>query len=164
MTDHTGLMRIVVILLIVITFTTIGWISPVLYASHAPADHFIDVDGFEAQDTTVNSDSHLICFDRTVYSSTSGKVFTELYLVNGENERVEVASETMTRYFQAGDHKIVTPIELPPNLAEGEYQYLLVIRMNLADDRITRDFAYESNTFNITDDEPTNEPIDEFSC
>lgn len=164
MTSHTGLMRIVVILLIVITFTTIGWISPVLYASHAPDSQFIEVHNFEAQDTTTNANSHLICFDRTVYSSTTGKVFTELYLVDGENHRVEVSSETMTRYFQEGTHKVVTPVELPTNLAEGEYQYLLVVRMELADGRLTRDFAYESNTFEVTD-EPANETsVEDFRC
>lgn len=149
MTSHTGLVRIGVILLFIITFTLIGWAAPAVYASYAPADHFIEVHGFEAQNTSTDAEQHLICFDRTMHRSTSGTAFTELYLVTDDGNRIEVGSDTMTRYFQDGRHRVVTPLELPNNLEEGTYRYVLVVRMEMVDGRVTRDFAYESEPFTV---------------
>lgn len=166
MTSKTGLMRLTVILLFIVTFTVVGWASPALYASHAPEDHFIEVHGFEAQNTTTSADSHLICFDRTSHQSASGRVFTELYLVDDESgeQRTEIGSMTMDRYFHQGNQEVVTPLEMPDNLVEGDYKYLLIVRMELADGRVTRDFAYTSETFTIDDDIDANESVKSFSC
>lgn len=149
-----NLARIAVVLLFAMTFTLVGWLSPVLYATYIPADEIIEVHGFEAQDTTTNSDKHYVCFDRTVYRETTGKVFTELYLVNGDTQqRVEVQSDTVERYFQGGRTEVITPYELPPDLQTGEYEYVLVIKMELADGRVTRTMSYNSEPFTISEGE-----------
>lgn len=148
-----NLARVAVILLFAVTFTLIGWLSPVLYATYIPADEVMEVHGFEAQDTTTGSDKHYICFDRTVHRETTGTVFTELYLVSedGDKQRVEVQSDAVERYFQGGRTEVVTPFTLPPDLRAGEYQYLLVIKMELADGRVTRAMTYDSEPFTISD-------------
>jgi len=150
MTSHTNLARAGVILLFAITFMIIGTSAPVVYASYAPADQIIEEENFTAADTTVNADSHHICFDRTVHRSTSGLVFTELYLVNGGDERVSVSSETTNRYFQDGRAEITTEMDLPDDLEAGEYRYVLVIQAELANGRVTRDFVFESERFTIS--------------
>lgn len=162
MTNDEGtvnLARVAVILLFAMTFTLVGWLSPVLYATYIPADEVIEVHDFRAQDTTIDSERHYICFDRTVYRETTGKVFTELYLVNGDTQqRVEVQSDTVERYFQDGRTEVITPYKLPPDLQEGEYQYLLVIKMELADGRVTRTMSYHSEPFTISPGEAKNPP------
>lgn len=155
--------RIAVILLFAITFAVIGSAAPVLYATNVPQNQIIDVHEFDADDTTTNSDSHYVCFDRTVKYSTSAKVFTELYLVDKDGERVEVQSETMYRYLQEGRTEVVSIFTLPEKIAAGEYQYILVLQMNMADGRVTRDLVFNSNTFAI--DNGDAEPIgDEPDC
>lgn len=157
MTSHTNLARIGIILLFAITFLIIGTTAPMLYASYAPSDEIIEENEFTAQNTSTNSDQHYICFDRTVHHETSGIVFTELYLVDGADQRVEVGSETMSRYFQDGRETIVTPMELPDNLKEGTYRYLLVIEADLANGRVTRDFTFTSEKFTISSGESADE-------
>lgn len=163
MTSHTNLARLAVILLFAIAFLIAGMMAPVAYASYAPSDHIIEEKEFTAQDTTTGSDTHYICFDRNVHQQTSGLVFTELYLVNGGDERVEVGSESMDRYFQDGRAEVITPMELPENLRAGEYRYLLVIQAELANGRITRDFTFESERFTI-EEGPAKEPTRPTSC
>lgn len=140
--------NIVVVLLFAMSFALIGWTAPVLYATHAPNDRFIEVHNFEAQDTTVANDRHYICFDRTVYQPTPATIYMELYLTNGDRRtQLEVDSDRMSRYFQEGKHRVVTPVELPQNVKPGEYRYLLVAQLELADGRIERSFVYESDVF-----------------
>lgn len=153
MTSHTGWVRVGVILLFVITFTLVGWMAPIMYATHAPAENFIEVHNFEAQNTSIDTEEHTICFDRTIHSDTTGQVFAELYLITGDGERIEVGSDTMDRYFQEGRQQIVTPFELPDGLEEGEYRYALVIQMELADGQAPRIFSFESDEFYISDGE-----------
>lgn len=155
MTIEIGPARIAIILLFALTFAMIGWLSPVLYATYVPQDQIITVHEFTAEDTTTASDYHYICFDRTVKSGAAADLFTELYLVNENGERIEMESETIRRYFQSGRDTVVTPFDLPEEtLVEGEYRYLLVVQMDLADGRVTRDFTYTSDKFNITDGSP----------
>jgi len=158
--------RVHTAILFAILFVTVGWIAPAAYASYAPQDHFIQVHEFSAEDTTTDSDSHLICFDRTVSNGQSGKVFTELYLVNGhDNERVEVDSRTMERYFQEGRSHVETPFALPQHIQPGEYRYVLVVQMELAQGRVQREFSFTSETFTITDDPTnTNTTTKDFAC
>lgn len=145
--------RIAIIVIFAVTFMIIGWMSPVLYATYAPDSAIIESHGFTAQDATTESDMHYVCFDRTVHRAAAGETFTELYLVteaDGDNVRREVSFETNDRYFQQGTSKVVTPLNLPDNVVAGEYRYLLVIQMELADGRVVRDFTFTSNKFNIT--------------
>jgi len=143
--------RIIVILMFAITFTLIGWISPVLYASHVPQDQVIEAHEFTAQDTTPDADQHYICFDRTVEQASAAETFAELYLLDRDGNRVEIASQSEYRYFQQGRERVVTPLQLPDDLAEGEYRYVLVANFNLADGRVERTFAFESEPFVIND-------------
>lgn len=146
-----NLARISVILLFALTFTFVGWLSPVLYATYVPADQIMEVHGFEAQDATTNAEQHYACFDRTVHRESTAKIFTELYLMSGDNERVEVESGTVQRYMQDGRTEVITPFTLPDNLHAGEYQYLLVIKMEMADGRVTRSMDYTSEPFTISE-------------
>ena len=139
--------RVAVILLFATTFTLVGWLAPVLYATYVPANQVIEVHDFTADDTTTESDYHYICFDRTVKQETSGRVFTELYLVDGSDKRIEIESDSMQRYFQSGRTKVITPYDLPEDLREGEYRYLLVVQLQLADGRVKRSFSYKSDPF-----------------
>lgn len=157
MTSEMNRSRIIVILLFAITFTLIGWLAPVLYATHVPQSEVIEVHEFTAQNTTTTADEHHICFDRTVHRSGSAKVFTELYLLNGDGQRVEIESNTADRYFQSGNTQVVTPLELPDNLAEGEYKYVLVAKFDMAGGRVTRTFAFHSEPFTVSDGA---EPVD----
>lgn len=151
MTKELNLARIAVVLLFALTFTFIGWTAPMIYASYAPQSQIMEVQEFSAQDTSVSADQHYVCFDRTSHRGASGRIFTELYLVDGDNDPVEVDSNSIRQYFQKGDERIITSFELPQNLRAGEYKYILVIQMELADGRVTRNFEYESNTFTINE-------------
>lgn len=152
MTKQLNLVRIAVILLFALTFTLTGWFAPMVYASHAPPSHIMEVDEFAAQDTSVHSSEHYICFDRTVHRGASGRVFTELYLIGDDGKPVEVDTNTFRDYFREGDELVLTTFDLPNDLKAGEYRYLLVIQMDLAGGRVTRNFEYESNTFEITEE------------
>lgn len=163
--EETLARRLIVASLFAISFTLIGWTAPILYATHAPADNFIEVHDFGAQNTSTNAEMHYICFDRTVKQSSSGTVYTELYLINEDNDRVEVSSgESIDRYFQDGRHEVITPLQLPPNLEKGSYRYLLVAELNLADGRVERSFEYNSERFYISDDYNATPTREEFSC
>jgi hypothetical protein len=152
MTQSVNLTRVIVILLFALTFMSIGWIAPALYASYAPNDNIIESHEFTATNASPDADTHYICFDRTVRYETSGRVFTELYLVNDKNERVrtEVSSEAMQRYFQSGRSKVITEMALPSDIHEGEYRYLLVVKLDMADGRVTRTFSFQSEVFHIS--------------
>lgn len=161
---NTNFHRVAIILAFAIAFTLFGTFAPVIYASYAPQDNFMVVHGFEAEDASVDGGQHYVCFDRTVYQPNSGQAFTELYLVSNNNHRVEVDSGTMDRYFQKGRAEVISRFNLPSDLQKGEYRYLLVIEMQLADGRVTRTFTYDSETFNITGQEPVNKSVAPTSC
>lgn len=155
--------RVIVALLFAMSFALIGWVAPIMYASHAPADQFIEVHNFHAQDTQPDADQHYICFDRTVRQPTSGIVYTELYLITDDGERIEIASDSARRYFQGERAQVVTPLTLPDHLEEGEYRYALVAQLQLADGRVQRDFMFESEKFNVSEDAPAPSQSN-FSC
>ena len=151
MSNKLSRYRIAVILLFAITFTLVGTFAPVLYAANVPQDQVIQVHEFTAQDTTTTEDSHYICFDRTVHEASSAETFTELYLLTDDGQRVEIESRSNDRYFQSGQAQVVTPLDLPDDLAEGEYRYVIVARFDMADGRVERTFAFESEPFHIND-------------
>lgn len=156
------------IILFTILFVVIGYLAPVMYAAYAPQSHYVEVNNFEAQNTTTADSSHLICFDRNIEHGKSATVFTELYLVNGDsNTRVEVDSSTMERYFQEGDYAVETRMPLPEHLEAGEYRYILVMQMNLAQGRVTREFEFISESFTVVDRNSTqteSTTTKEFAC
>lgn len=144
--------RVAMILMFVITFTVVGWMAPVVVASNIPQNQVIEVHEFTAQDANIADDKHYICFDRTVHRAATAQTFTELYMIGEDGQRVEIESNSADRYFQEGDDTVVTPAKLPDNLMEGEYRYILVANFELADGRVDRTFAFESQKFNISND------------
>jgi len=151
MTSKMNRSRIIVILLFAITFTLIGWVSPVLYASYVPQGEIIESHEFIAQDTSTTADQHYICFDRTVQQASAADTFTELYMLDSDGNRIEVTSNSDKQYFQQGRTSVITPLDLPDDLAEGEYKYMLVAQFDLANGRVERTFAFESETFVVND-------------
>jgi len=150
MTDELA-PKVIVALLFAISFALIGWTAPVLYATNAPAEQFIEVHNFDAQDTPPSAEYHYICFDRTVHEPSSGTVYTELYLITDDGKRIEVGGETMQRYFQEDRRHVVTRLSLPENLEPGTYRYALIVDLSLADGRVTRDFVFESDRFTVSE-------------
>lgn len=143
--------RIMIILAFALTFAVIGWVSPILYASNVPQAQVIEVHEFSAQDTTSTADEHFICFDRTVHKPATAETFTELYMVGEDGTRIEVDAQTRVDYFEEGNRQVVQPISIPDKLAEGEYRYLFVANFDLADGRVERTFAFESESFYVND-------------
>lgn len=137
-----------------LTFAVIGWVAPVLYASHVPSSEIITVHSFTAQEVNPDASEHYICFDRTVRRPLSGEVFAELYLIHGEDGRVEVQSTTMDRYFQEGRSTVITPLPLPTVIEEGTYRYLVIMRLEMADGRVIRTITTESEPFIVSSDVP----------
>lgn len=159
--------RAIIIVLFAITFMVIGWISPLLFATYAPPGMIIESHEFSAQNATVDSEQHYVCFDRTVHRPAVGQTFTELYLITDNStstERIEITFDTSTRYYQDGHAKVITPLELPDNLKEGEYKYLLVVKMQLADGRVERPFTFQSEPFYIKDNVSTTNSSQEVQC
>lgn len=156
MTKQLNLARIAVILLFAMTFTLVGWTSPVIYASHVPADQVIEVHDFTAEDTTTESDEHYVCFDRTVATGSPATIYTELYLLDKNDNRVEVDSNSMDRYMQEGRTTVIVPYDLPDGLQAGEYRYVLVTEMEMADGRVTRNFMSKSEPFVVEEGQATN--------
>jgi hypothetical protein len=153
--------RIIVVLLFVIAFTLIGWISPVVYATHVSNDALIEGHDFEASDATVTDNSHIVCFNRTVHYSSPGITYSELYLVNDNGDSIETKLTTNVnrRYFESGHNTVLTSFELPDELEAGEYRYILVIELEMSDGRVTRALTFESDTFQITEREIETEPV-----
>lgn len=150
MFQNTKVMRIAVILLFASSFALIGWITPILYATYVPTSSVIEVDNYKAQDTTVNSESHYVCFDRDVKNGISGEVVTELYLIGEDDNRVEVNVETFDTYFEQGERTVVLEEKLPENIEPGQYRYVAVTKIELASGQVTREISFNSEKFNVS--------------
>lgn len=151
MTHNMYRYRIAVILLFTITFTLVGTFAPVVYASHVPQSQVIEVHEFTAQDTTTTADQHYVCFDRTIKEEKSSEIFTELYLLTDDGQRIEYESPSSSNYFYEGRRNVVTPRSLPDGLVEGTYRYVLIAEFELAEGRVERTFTFESEPFQIND-------------
>jgi hypothetical protein len=154
--------RIIVVLLFVIAFTTVGYMAPALYASYASSEHYIEVNSFTAQNATVGDDEHAVCLDRNVKKASSATLFVEMYMLDSNsNARVELSSFTLDRYFQHGETAVLTPIELPDSIEPGEYRYMMVVQVELAKGAVEREFEYRSDEFYVTNDARAG---DNFDC
>jgi len=142
--------RVSIILLFAVTFAAIGYFTPVIYATYVPQENVIEQHSFTANDASVHQGSHQVCFDRTVHKASSGETITELYMVDGEGYRVSVDTDTTNRYFHSGRVKSIMSLDIPKNVEEGEYRYLLVIKLDMAGDRVVRTFTYRSDSFFIS--------------
>jgi hypothetical protein len=138
------------IILFSLLFVIIGWTAPMAYATYAPQEQFIEVHEFSADDAYKHSDSHQLCFDRTIKNGNTGEIFIELYMEGEDNNnRIEVDTKLFEDYFQKGRGKIVRTYPLPKNISAGTYRYEMVITLNVANDRVEREFEYTSNKFEI---------------
>lgn len=159
-----GITRLQTTILFAILFVVVGWVAPTAYATYAPSDNFITVHHFDAQNTTTSSNSHLVCFNRTVHSSGTGKVYTELWLLdNNSNKVIQVQSNHQTKYFPAGDKIVLTDSKLPNDTEPGKYRYLSVIKLTLANGNVQREFTFKSDPF-TTSKNSTAIDQDNFTC
>lgn len=148
--------KLQVIILFSLLFVILGWTAPMVYATYAPQGQFIEVHEFSADDEYKHSDNHQLCFDRTIKSGNTGKVFIEMY-VQGEDSdnRIEVDTSSFENYFQEGRGKVVLSYPLPENISAGTYSYEMVITLNVANERVEREFTYTSNMFEILEGKDT---------
>lgn len=168
MTDR--ITKIAVALLFAVAFAVSGAVLPSMYASHAPDSRFLEVHDFQAQDTHPQAGAHYVCFDRDVKRGTTGTVDLNLYKVSGPTgftgyvDGGASSGEASTRYFQEGHHKIIRPIPLPEQMEEGQYRYLLVVKLELANGEVTRQFTYRSNTFTVSEKNANETSRRDFDC
>jgi len=145
--------RFFVIVLFVLAFTTIGWLTPALYATYAPQDTFIEANSFVAPDTTTAASEHTVCFDRDIHQDSTGGVIMEMYLVPEDGTPIRIQATQETQYFQQGSYTELIIVDLPENIDQGEYHYQRIYQMELVNSRVTRTFTFNSNIFEITNNE-----------
>lgn len=158
--------RVHTAILFSLLFISLGFMAPMTYAAYAPESNYLEVHDFEASNATTADSQHLICLDRTVYEANPAKIYTELYLVTEDDRiRVEVDSFTMERYFQRGRTVVKTTMPLSEHVQAGEYRYVMVVQMELAEGRVDREFEHRSDTFTITQsNNTTNITTADYSC
>lgn len=149
---------VAVVALFALSFMTIGWVAPAMYAAYAPSDQYIKSHAFEANNTTVGTE-HVSCFDRTVYRESAGLVFTELYLVNGDDERIKVLSVHDEQLFTEGRTLVRIKTSIPDGLEPGVYRYERAYRMSLANGRVERTFSFSSEPFHVMVNGTAGEPV-----
>jgi len=139
-----------------ILFIIIGWLAPVAHASYAPQDSFIEVEQFSTEDATLSQDVHEAHLTWTVKQTSTGRSYTELYLVeDGDTDENRVSVESMRESFSEGKRSVTLSHELPEDVSTGTYKYVLVVRMELAHGRIVRTFQFESETFTVSEGNST---------
>lgn len=148
--DTGNATRVAIILLFAIAFTMVGSFAPVMYAAYLPQDQIIEKHSFVATDTTTSAGEHHACFDRTVHRPASGETIVELYILSESGDRVEVDSRSSDNYYHPGRDSVLLTMALPEDLRAGTYRYVLVAEMKLANGQVTRSFAFESTTFNVS--------------
>lgn len=142
--------RLVIISIFVITFMIFGWVFPIFAASYMPQSEVIEAHSFRAEDVNQSDDSHSIIFDRTVKRGSSGEVFTELYLLDKDGNRVKVDSTSNENYFGEGRIRVVRHMDLPEDMEPGEYRYVLVAKFDMANGRVERSFSFKSEKFTVS--------------
>lgn len=144
------LSRAQLMVLCAILFIMIGWIAPIAHASYAPQESFIEVEQFSTEDATLSDDIHNAQLTWTVKQTSTGRSYTELYLVeDGATEENRVSVESMRESFSEGTRSVTLSHKLPDDVSTGTYKYILIVRMELANGRIVRTFQFESETFKI---------------
>jgi hypothetical protein len=139
-----------------ILFIIIGWLAPVAHASYAPQDSFIEVEQFSTEDATLSQDVHEAHLTWTIKQTSTGRSYTELYLVeDGDTDENRVSVESMRESFSEGTRSVTLSHELPEDVSTGTYKYVLIVRMELAHGRIVRTFQFESETFTISEGNST---------
>jgi len=153
---NISLSRAQLMVLCAILFIIIGWLAPVAHASYAPQDSFIEVEQFSTEDATLSQDVHEAHLTWTVKQTSTGRSYTELYLVeDGDTDENRVSVESMRESFSEGTRSVTLSHELPEDVSTGTYKYVLIVRMELAHGRIVRTFQFESETFTISEGNST---------
>lgn len=144
--------KTIVILFFIAVFVSVGWIAPALYASYSPESMYIEGHSFETTNSTLSSENHAACFDRTIKERATGEVFTELFIVTENGERIELQSAHENRAFTKGRETVRISTSLPDAITEGEYRYERVYKMELQHGRVVRTFTFQSEPFYITNE------------
>lgn len=162
--SQARMLQMAVIILMTLLFIVVGYLAPAMFAGVTPDENHIEVHQFTVQDAGTNSTEHYYCFDRTVHAEdgATGRVYYELFTVNENGNRYEISAYEETRYFAPGEKAILSDLPLPDELPEGQYQYSLVIDMNMADGRVTRQFTFTSEPFTVQENY-TRSSLQEFS-
>lgn len=141
-----------------IAFVIIGWSLPIAFAMYAPSGHYINNVDVRAGNTTIDADSHNLCFTRDVRHGTEGVLISKMVLIQ-EDHRKEVQQEAYETYFHPGNTTVELSTELPDDLEPGDYRYLLSISYEVRNGLIEREMTVKSNTFTISEN-GTTEDID----
>ena len=153
---NISLSRTQLMVLCAILFIVLGWLAPVAHASYAPQDSFIEVENFSTENATLSDDVHEAHLTWTVKQTSTGRSYTELYLVeDGDSNDNRVSVESMRESFSEGTRSVTLSHELPDDVTTGTYKYIIVVRMELAHGRIVRTFEFESETFTISNETST---------
>lgn len=147
--------KLSVILLFIITFTFIGWSMPIVYATYTPADNIISVQNFDAQDATVNDETHYICFERTTNNDFTADLTLELFLIDESGRSIEVDRSRSEELLSKGPRSVIIEKPLPSGLESGQYKYEAIFKIDMANDRVTRTIKFNSETFLITEGQQT---------
>lgn len=148
MSTQVQLNRVIIVALFVIVFIAVGWAAPVMYATYAPQEQFVQVTQFSPQNTTVGSEYHTVCWQTKVNQPAPADVDIKMILVD-DGSHYEVYQTTFYEYF--GNDQNVTPFKqrLPPNLKPGKYRYKAVAELHLANGRVKRTMTWTSDPFYI---------------
>jgi hypothetical protein len=102
-----------------------------------------------APDTTVDATQHEVCFTRDIKTSVAGNVIMEMYLVPEDGPPIRIQAEQKPQYFQEGNMQEIIIVDLPQDIAAGNYHYKRIYQMELVNSRVVRTFEFNSNTFYI---------------
>ena len=141
--------RLFIAVVFVLSFTTIGWLAPALYATYAPQEQFIEGETFYAPDTHIEASTHEVCFARTMKQQSTGNIIMEMYLVPEHGDEIRIQATQQTQYFQQGKTTEIISVNLPNDLQAGKYHYKRIYRMELVNSRVVRTFQFQSNTFTV---------------
>jgi len=144
--------RLFIAVVFVLSFTTIGWLAPALYATHAPQEQFIEEETFYAPDTHIDASTHEVCFTRTMKQQSTGNIIMEMYLVPEHGDEIRIQTTQETQYFQQGQTTEIINVDLPEDIEAGEYHYKRIYRMELVNSRVVRTFPFQSNIFTVHSD------------
>lgn len=155
--DSQDILRYLLLILVcAAAFTIIGTLLPVLVHQHAPAENYIEVTEFHAENVTTADESQQILIQRSVTYPTRGDVLLQLVLVHNETAQ-HVSTHYETTYFSEGDQTRLITRPLPADLREGSYYYALHIEFTV--EGVDRELYARSNTFHVDAPRPVNETI-----
>lgn len=137
------------VLLFALSFMSVGWLAPAMYAAYGPSDEYMTVHSFEANNASIGQVDHVACFERTASVDTTGIVFTELTLIGESGDRIQVLSKTDERFVQQGHSTVKVRTDIPESINPGVYRYERAYEVSLANGRVIRTFSFESEKFTI---------------